>query len=36
MAEDEQIVCEVPLTLAGIMSNLPVEELMKEEKRNCL
>jgi adenine deaminase len=33
MVEDEQVVCEVPLKLAGIMSNLPVEELMKEEKR---
>ncbi|WP_342429289.1 adenine deaminase C-terminal domain-containing protein [Neobacillus sp. FSL H8-0543] len=33
MVEDEQIVCEVPLKLAGIMSNLPVEDLMKEEKR---
>jgi adenine deaminase len=33
MVEDEQIICELPLKLAGIMSNLPVEELMKEEKR---
>ncbi|MDF2855078.1 MAG: adenine deaminase [Neobacillus sp.] len=33
MVEDEQVICEVPLKLAGIMSNLPIEELMKEEKR---
>jgi adenine deaminase len=32
MVENEQVVCELPLKLAGIMSDLPVEELMKEEK----
>jgi adenine deaminase len=33
MVENEQVICEVPLKLAGIMSNLLVEDLMKEEKR---
>jgi adenine deaminase len=32
MVEDGEVVCEIPLKLAGIMSDLPVEELMKEEK----
>ena len=33
MVEDEQVVCEVPLYLHGIMSNLPIEELISEEKK---
>jgi adenine deaminase len=33
MAEDAAIVCELPLALGGIMSDLPVEELMIGEKR---
>jgi adenine deaminase len=33
MVEDNQVVCELPLTLGGIMSNLPVEELIGQEKR---
>lgn len=32
LVEDEKVVCEVPLKLNGIMSELPVEELIKEEK----
>jgi adenine deaminase len=32
MVEDAQVVCELPLTLGGIMSNLPVEELIGQEK----
>jgi adenine deaminase len=32
VVEDEQVVCELPLRLAGIMSDLPVHDLMKEEK----
>jgi adenine deaminase len=32
MVEDEQVVCEVPLTLNGLMSNLPIKELISEEK----
>lgn len=31
--EDGKIVTELPLSLGGIMSELPLEELMKEEKR---
>lgn len=30
--ENGQVVCEMPLKLNGIMSDLPVEELIKEEK----
>ena len=33
MVEDSQVVCELPLTLHGIMSNLPIEELISQEKR---
>jgi adenine deaminase len=33
MVEDSQVVCELPLTLGGIMSTLPVEELIGQEKR---
>lgn len=33
MAEDAAIVCELPLALGGIMSDLPVEVLMIGEKR---
>ena len=33
LVEDGQVVCEVPLHLSGIMSDLPVEELMNQEKR---
>ena len=33
MVEDSQVVCEVPLTLHGIMSNLPIEELISQEKQ---
>ncbi|MFL6560500.1 MAG: adenine deaminase C-terminal domain-containing protein, partial [Bacillus sp. (in: firmicutes)] len=33
MVEDNQVVCEIPLTLGGIMSNLPIEELISHEKR---
>ena len=33
MAEGENIVCELPLPLSGIMSDLPVEELMISEKK---
>lgn len=33
MAENSQIVCELPLPLGGIMSDLPLEELMNQEKR---
>ncbi|MGX6444647.1 adenine deaminase C-terminal domain-containing protein [Neobacillus sp. K501] len=32
LVEEEKVVCEVPLKLNGIMSELPVEELIKEEK----
>jgi adenine deaminase len=32
MAEKTGVVCELPLTLGGIMSDLPVEDLMTEEK----
>ncbi|XJZ27638.1 adenine deaminase C-terminal domain-containing protein [Bacillota bacterium Lsc_1132] len=33
MAEDGQIVTEIPLPLGGIMSDLAVEELMEQEKK---
>ena len=33
MVEDEQVVCEIPLRLNGIMSNLPIKELISEEKK---
>ena len=33
MVEEEKVVCEVPLRLNGIMSNLPIKELMNEEKK---
>ncbi|MFJ5763213.1 adenine deaminase C-terminal domain-containing protein [Neobacillus sp. NPDC093182] len=33
MVEEEQVVCEIPLKLNGIMSNLPIKELMNEEKK---
>jgi adenine deaminase len=33
MVEDNQVVCELPLTLGGIMSSLPIEELISQEKR---
>jgi adenine deaminase len=33
MVEDNQVVCELPLSLHGIMSNLPIEELIRQEKR---
>ncbi|MBM7654226.1 adenine deaminase C-terminal domain-containing protein [Neobacillus cucumis] len=32
MMEDAQIVCEVPLDLNGIMSGLPIEKLIEQEK----
>ncbi|MFK9092019.1 adenine deaminase C-terminal domain-containing protein [Bacillus salipaludis] len=33
MVENAEIVCEVPLHLNGIMSDLPVEKLIEQEKR---
>ncbi|NWQ42268.1 adenine deaminase [Bacillus sp. EB106-08-02-XG196] len=33
MVEEEQVVCEVPLRLNGIMSNLPIKDLIEEEKK---
>ncbi|MDQ1004338.1 adenine deaminase [Neobacillus niacini] len=33
MVEEEQVVCEIPLKLNGIMSNLPIKELINEEKK---
>ncbi|MDM5329252.1 adenine deaminase C-terminal domain-containing protein [Neobacillus sp. CF12] len=33
MVEEEKVVCEVPLRLNGIMSNLPIKELINEEKK---
>ncbi|MEH7073003.1 adenine deaminase C-terminal domain-containing protein [Neobacillus drentensis] len=33
MVEDNQVVCEVPLPLHGIMSNLSIEELISLEKQ---
>ena len=32
MMEDAQIVCEVPLNLSGIMSSIPIEKLIEQEK----
>nr|WP_263323762.1 adenine deaminase C-terminal domain-containing protein [Neobacillus sp. Marseille-Q6967] len=32
LVEDEEVVCEIPLKLNGIMSKLPVKELINEEK----
>ncbi len=38
LVEDGEIIHEIPLTLAGVMSDLPVEELIQQEKglRNVL
>lgn len=33
MVDEEQVVCEIPLKLNGIMSNLPIKELINEEKK---
>lgn len=33
MVEDSQVVCELSLTLHGIMSNVPIEELISQEKQ---
>jgi len=33
MVENSQVVCELPLTLHGIMSNIPIEELICQEKQ---
>lgn len=33
LAENSKVVCELPLTLGGIMSNLPIKELMAEEEK---
>ncbi|WHY67442.1 adenine deaminase C-terminal domain-containing protein [Neobacillus sp. SuZ13] len=33
MVENSQVVCELPLTLHGIMSNVPIEELICQEKQ---
>ncbi|MFS0779842.1 adenine deaminase C-terminal domain-containing protein [Neobacillus sp. 3P2-tot-E-2] len=33
MVEEEKVVCEIPLKLNGIMSNLPIKELINEEKK---
>jgi adenine deaminase len=33
MVEDGQVICEIPLLLGGIMSDLPVEALIFQEKR---
>ncbi|WP_284036816.1 adenine deaminase C-terminal domain-containing protein [Neobacillus sp. 114] len=33
LVEDGEVICELQLPLAGIMSNLPMEELMVQEKR---
>ncbi|GHI01241.1 adenine deaminase C-terminal domain-containing protein [Neobacillus kokaensis] len=33
LVENGEIVCELPLPLGGIMSGLPIEELMVQEKR---
>ena len=30
--EDAQVVCEVPLDLSGVMSSLPIEKLIEQEK----
>jgi len=33
LVEDAQVICEIPLHLSGLMSDLPIEELMEQEKR---
>ncbi|MDQ6595593.1 adenine deaminase [Bacillus salipaludis] len=33
LVQDGQVICEVPLSLGGIMSEKPMEHLMEEEKR---
>ncbi|MGG1401479.1 adenine deaminase C-terminal domain-containing protein [Bacillus salipaludis] len=33
LVQDGQVICEVPLSLGGIMSEKPMERLMEEEKR---
>ncbi|WP_040205417.1 adenine deaminase C-terminal domain-containing protein [Neobacillus jeddahensis] len=33
LVEDSQVICEVPLTLNGLMSDLPVERLIEQEKK---
>jgi len=33
MVENSHVVCELPLTLHGIMSNVPIEELICQEKQ---
>ncbi|MFL6517799.1 MAG: adenine deaminase C-terminal domain-containing protein, partial [Bacillus sp. (in: firmicutes)] len=33
MVENAEVVCELPLTLGGIMSNFPIEELISLEKK---
>jgi len=35
IAEGQQVVCELPLPLGGIMSDLPLEKLMVQEKALC-
>jgi len=32
VVEEDNVVCELPLYLSGIMSDLPMEELMQQEK----
>ncbi|MEH7093659.1 adenine deaminase C-terminal domain-containing protein [Neobacillus vireti] len=32
MMEDAQVVCEIPLDLSGVMSSLPIEKLIEQEK----
>lgn len=32
LVQDGQVICEVPLSLGGIMSEKPMERLMEEEK----
>ncbi|WML42186.1 adenine deaminase C-terminal domain-containing protein [Neobacillus sp. OS1-2] len=36
MVENAEVVCEVPLNLSGIMSELPVEKLIEQEKKLLL
>ncbi|MED3563331.1 adenine deaminase C-terminal domain-containing protein, partial [Bacillus xiapuensis] len=33
LVQNGQVICEIPLALGGIMSEKPMEQLMKEEKR---
>ncbi|MDR7002860.1 adenine deaminase C-terminal domain-containing protein [Neobacillus niacini] len=33
LVQDGQVICEIPLSLGGIMSDKPMERLMEEEKR---